>query len=522
MVKQRIAEGKTFLGIELGSTRIKACLTDSEGYMPLAGGSFEWENHLEDGYWTYSLDEVDKGIKECYQSLKADVAEKYGVELCGTRAIGISGMMHGYLAFDADGNQLAQFRTWRNTTTKAAAEELSELFDFNIPQRWSIAHLYQAILNGEEHVGRVAHITTLSGYVHYLITGKWELGICEASGMFPVSDGDYNTEMAEKFNLLAEKHGLNTDILKLLPSIKKCGSKTPLTDEGARFIDVTGKLKPGIAVCPPEGDAGTGMVATNSVKVRTGNISVGTSAFSMVVLEKNLESMYPEIDMVTTPEGFPVAMVHSNNGCSELDVWARIFGEFAEKAGLKPDKSDLYNILYRSAEKGDEDCGGVMAYNLLAGEPVIGVKAGKPTYYRQQDGEISLANFFRAQIYAIIAPLRVGMDILWENEDISIEGINAHGGLFKVEGVAQQILADALELPVFVGSAAGEGGAWGMALLAAYADENNGEALDAWLENGAFAKMKKTEARPKKSGTEGFLKFLKGYKASLGAIASLK
>jgi len=519
MTKEKIENGKTYLGIELGSTRIKACLID-ENYLPIASGGFSWENEFKDGYWTYSIDLIHKGVKECYRTLREDVLAKYGVNLTKVRSIGVSGMMHGYLAFDEDDNLLTPFRTWRNTTTEQAADELCELFGFNVPQRWSISHLYQAILNNEAHISKIKHITTLAGYIHYLLTGKREIGVCEASGMFPISGSDYDKSMLEKFRILVANKNLSWDILDLLPEVKVAGdSGTVLSESGAVFLDESGNLTSGIPVCPPEGDAGTGMVATNSVKPKTGNVSAGTSVFSMLVLEKPLNGMYKEIDVVTTPDAYPVAMVHSNNGCSELDLWVKMFGEFASLIGTDIDKSRLYELLYKNAMTGDAACGGVISYNYLANEPVAGVKCGKPLYFRGANSDISLANFFRSQLYASVAVLKIGMEILVENEGVSADNFNAHGGLFKVSGVAQQILADALDTAVSVSDTAGEGGAWGMALLAAYMVEKDNNSLGDWLDTKVFGSMKKITLEPK--NVDGFNQFYEQYKSGLGAFDAI-
>ncbi|MDE6598603.1 MAG: FGGY-family carbohydrate kinase, partial [Oscillospiraceae bacterium] len=483
---------KTFLGIEFGSTRIKACLI-GEDFAPIAQGAHDWENRLENGYWTYSLDDIHGGLQSCYADLKRDIREKYGVTLETVGAMGISAMMHGYMAFDGGDKLLVPFRTWRNTTTEKAAAELTKLFGFNIPQRWSIAHLYQAILNNEPHVPQIAHITTLAGYIHFLLTGKRAVGIGEASGMFPVSGNDYDKDMLGKFGGLVP----DMNIRDVLPAVLSAGEAAGnLTEAGAKFLDPDGDLKAGIPLCPPEGDAGTGMTATNAVRAGTGNVSAGTSVFSMLVLEKNLSGVYPEIDMVTTPDGSPVAMVHCNNCCSELDAWVGMFGEFAEMIGKPLSKSELYETLYRNAMKGSPDCGGVTAYNCLSGEPVIGVESGRPLYFRTPDSKMSLADFFRAQLYSAFAALRYGMDILFDEGNVSAEQFTGHGGLFKVSGTAQQILADALETPVAVMETAGEGGAWGMALLAAYAVCGGGKSLADFLESEVFTGMKKTVLQP--------------------------
>lgn len=506
---------KTYLGIELGSTRIKACLID-ETFKPVAQGSFSWENAYENGYWTYSLDAIKTGVKECFALLKKDAEEKLGGTFTTVDAIGISGMMHGYLAFDKDDNLLVPFRTWRNTTASKAAKELSEVFDFNIPDRWSIAHLYQAIIDKEEHISKISHITTVAGYIHYLLTGKWEVGIGEASGIFPVSNGDYDAQMIEKFDNLIADFNFNRNIKDILPKVKCAGEKgTVLTQNGAAFLDETGNFKSGIPMCPPEGDAGTGMVATNSVSVGTGNVSAGTSVFSMFVLDKNLNNPYREIDVVTTPDGSPVAMIHSNNGCSELDLWVKMFAEFSELMGTKADISRLYEKLYKNALDGDKDCGGVVSYNFLADEPVAKVEQGRPMYYRTIDSKMNLANFIRSQLYSAIAVLKLGMNILSEKENVAIKKLNAHGGLFKVEGVAQKFLANALETTVAVSKASGEGGPWGMALLGAYMMVNKGETLGKWLNKNVFSNIETTEISPRKDEADGFNKYFNEYKSGL-------
>ena len=516
----KIQSGNTFLGIEFGSTRIKAVLTDDE-FRCIASGAYDWENKFENGYWTYSLDEIHKGLRGCYADLVKNVVDKYGTDLCCIGAMGISGMMHGYLAFDENDNLLVPFRTWRNTTTEEAAEKLTDLFRFNIPQRWSIAHLYQAICNDEPHVSQIAHITTLAGYIHFLLTGRRELGIGEASGMFPIENGVYHVDMIKKFAELTKEQAWN--IIDILPSVKTAGEKVAfLTEEGARFIDPSGKLKAGIPVCPPEGDAGTGMVATNAVLPKTGNVSAGTSIFAMLVLENALKNLHKEIDIVTTPDGAPVAMVHCNNCCGELDAWVKMFGEFAELAGASLDKSALYELLYKNTAIADADCGGITAFNYLSGEPVTGVEKGRPMYFRSAEGNMSLANFMQAQIYSSMATLALGMEILLEKENVCIEQIQAHGGLFKVKGVAQQILADALRTCVSVTETAGEGGAWGMALLAAYMMKGNDISLGKWLSDCVFSEMNSTVVNPGEKGIHGFKEYLSRYKLALDAEKKLE
>ncbi len=518
---EKIKNGQTYLGIELGSTRIKASLID-ETATPLASGSYDWENTLTGGYWSYSVEEIHKGIKGAYKSLKKDVLEKYNVTLTSFGAIGISGMMHGYIALDNDDKFLVPFRTWRNTTTEKAATELSELFKFNVPQRWSIAHLYQAILNNEEHVKDIKNITTLSSYIHYLLTGKREIGICEASGMFPVKDGDYDAQKLEKFDELIAGKEFLWNIRDILPKVKMAGEGgTYLTKEGAKFLDDDGDLVEGIPVCPPEGDAGTGMVATNAVAPKTGNISAGTSVFAMLVLENNLKGMYPEIDMVTTPDGYPVAMVHCNNCSSEIDAWVKLFLEFAKLIGADKTKAEIYDMLYINTLNAKENCAGVVSYNYLSGEHVTNVVEGRPMYFRLPDSEMNLASFFKSQLYSCFASLKLGMDILFEKENINAEVFQAHGGLFKTEKIAQQILANALNTPISVSTTAGEGGAWGMAVLALYMQKGNNVPLSEWLASNIFASNETKTLNPEKEGVEGFSEYINLYKAGLEAERKL-
>ncbi len=508
----------TFLGIEFGSTRIKAVLTD-DSFAPIASGAWDWENKLENGFWTYSLDMVREGLQGVFADLSRDVKEKFGEPLRVVGAMGISAMMHGYLAFDKHDRLLVPFRTWRNTTTGAAAQELSALFGFNVPQRWSISHLYQAILNGEEHVPEVAHITTLAGYVHFLLTGERAVGVGDAAGIFPLDkDGQYDAAMLDKFNTLAREKGFSADIRGVLPAVKFAGEGgAVLSGSGAALLDPTGNFAAGVPMCPPEGDAGTGMVATNSVLPRTGNVSAGTSIFSMLVLEKPLEGVYPEIDVVATPDGKPVAMVHCNNCCCELDAWVKLFGEFSKLSGREMSVGEVYEMLYKNALGGDADCGGVVAYNFLSGEPVAGVEEGRPMYLRTPDGAFSLANFMRAQLYTAFGALKLGMDILSEKERVPADRFTGHGGLFKVRGVAQQFLADALGAEVSVMKTAGEGGAWGMALLAAYMNCGGGAALSDWLENCVFSGSERITLAPTKDGTAGFARYMERFCAGLPA-----
>lgn len=514
-IKEKILQKKTCLGIELGSTRIKACLID-DTYTPIAGGSCSWENRFENGYWTYSLDDIHSCLRACYADLCRDVMEKYGTELTGFGAMGISAMMHGYMAFDEEGELLVPFRTWRNTTTEKAAEELSQLLQFNIPQRWSISHLYQAILNGEEHLSRLAGINTLAGYIHSKLTGISEVGVGEASGMFPVNGCGYDKEYLSKVQQRLSEMGFEKDLADILPAVRSAGDAgAHLTDEGAAFLDPSGKLRAGVPVCPPEGDAGTGMTATNSVLPRTGNVSAGTSVFSMLVLDKPLEGFYPEIDIVTTPDGAPVAMVHCNNCCGELDMWVNMFGEFAELAGISLDRSELYSMLYTNAMKHTAGDTGIAAYNFISGEPVAGVSSGKPMYFRSGDRSVGLGSFFRAQLYSASASLKIGMDILFDKEKVTADGFTGHGGLFKVQGTAQQIMADALRTPVTTMETAGEGGAWGMALLAAYMLEKDEMSLPEFLQKKVFSSQASVTLDPDAAGSEDFDRFMENYISGL-------
>lgn len=516
-IREKIQNNKTYLGIEFGSTRIKAVLVD-DSYAPIASGAHDWQNRYENGIWTYSADDIIGGMQHCYACLVEDIRNKYGVVPTGYGAMGISGMMHGYMAFDKEDRLLVPFRTWRNTMTEQAASELSELLGFNIPQRWSIAHLYQAVLNGEEHIRDVAHINTLAGYIHFLLTGERKVGVGEASGIFPTDGADYNADHLEKADRLLERHGFSARLRDVLPGVLCAGAgEAALTEAGARLLDPAGYLKPGVILCPPEGDAGTGMTATNSVLPRTGNVSAGTSIFAMLVLDKPLSGYYREIDVVTTPDGAPVAMVHCNNCASELDAWVNIFGEFAELGGHPIAKPELYDMLYYNALNGDPDCGGTVAYNFLSGEPVAGAESGRPMYFRTPDGKFNLANLFRAEIYSTMAALKLGMDILFEKEQVSAEKFTGHGGLFKTKGVAQQFLADGLGTAVSVMKTAGEGGAWGMALLAAFAVCGGGKSLSEFLETEVFRGMECSTVQPEEKGAAGFKKFIENYKRGLAA-----
>ena len=518
--KASIEAGRTALGIEFGSTRIKAVLVD-ETHNPIAMGTHDWENRLENHIWTYSLEDIWGGLQDCYASLAKDVQEKYGVTLTTIGSMGFSGMMHGYMPFDEKGELLVPFRTWRNTMTGEAVKVLSPLFEFNIPQRWSIAHLYQAILNKEEHVGRIDFFTTLAGYIHWKLSGEKVLGVGEASGMFPIDSttGDYDENMLAKFDELVSKEGFAWNIKGILPKVLNAGEKAGcLTEEGAALLDVSGNLKAGIPMCPPEGDAGTGMVATNSVRVRTGNVSAGTSVFSMVVLEKAMKKAYEEIDMVTTPDGMPVAMVHCNNCTSDLNAWVNLFDQFAETFGMKIDKNDLYGTLYRKALEADADCGGLVAYNYFSGEPVTGLNEGRPMFVRMPDADFTLANFMRSHLYSALAALKVGNDILLKEEKVAVDSLMGHGGLFKTPVVGQQILAAALNAPVTVMDTASEGGPWGMAVLAAYMmEKGENEGLADYLSEKIFAGQTGTTIAPKASDVAGFDAFMTKYVATLSA-----
>ncbi len=528
-IRGDIQAGRTALGMELGSTRIKAVLIGPD-CAPIASGAFDWENRFEEGYWTYHLEDVWAGVQGAFAALAADVRTKYGVPLKTLGVMGVSAMMHGYLPFDKNGRQLAAFRTWRNTTTGQAAGELTERFGFNIPQRWSIAHLRQAMLDKEEHAKDVAHLTTLAGYLHWKLTGEKVLGVGEASGMFPIDSAvcDYDARMVDSFDALLAQEGYPYRLRDILPRVLAAGEAAgALTQEGARLLDPTGTLGAGIPFCPPEGDAGTGMAATNSVAPCTGNVSAGTSVFAMVVLEKPLSRVYPEIDMVTTPDGAPVAMVHCNTCTSDLDAWVRVFGEMAAAAGAPLEKPALYELLYQKALTGDADCGGVVSFNCYAGEPVSGLADGCPLMARAANASFTLANVMRAQLYAAMATLRIGMDILFEKEGARLETLFGHGGLFKTEGVGQRLMAGALRVPVAVLKTAGEGGPWGMALLAAYRKERGeGETLGDFLQKRAFARAEGTRLSPDPLDADGFDAFMNRYIACLpaerAAAAALK
>ncbi len=514
-IKNYIAEGKAILGIEFGSTRIKGVLIGDAGEV-LAVGGYEWENSLVNGIWTYGEDEFFAGLKGCYSSLKKDVSDRYGITLKNLKAIGISGMMHGYLAFNEEGKLLAPFRTWRNTLAGEAANKLTEVFQFNIPDRWSIAHLYQVILDGEEHVKDVRYFTTLAGYIHTLLTGKKVLGIGEASGMFPMEGNNYSETMLDKFDALVEEKGYSWKIREILPQVLVAGEKAgSLTEAGAKLLDEDGDLQAGIPMCPPEGDAGTGMIATNSVRVRTGNVSAGTSVFAMIVLEKLLSKLYREIDMVTTPDGAPVAMVHCNNCTSDINAWTYLFKEVLDLMGAECSMGDLFTALFKKSAEADKDCGNLISYNYFSGEFLTGFETGKPLFIREPDSKFSLANFMRVQLFTAFGGIKIGMNIL-EKEDVAIDKILGHGGFFKTPIIGQSVLAAVMNAPVSVMETAGEGGAWGVAVLAAFsANKEDGETLPDFLDNKIFATQKMTTLDPEEAIVDSFNMFMENYKKGL-------
>jgi len=517
-MKEIILSGNTSLGIELGSTRIKAVLIGADN-TPIASGSHDWENRYVDNIWTYALDDIWKGLQDCYQDLKADVTKQYGVELETIGSIGFSGMMHGYMAFDKSGELLVPFRTWRNTITGEASAKLTEVFQYNIPQRWSIAHLYQAILNGEDHVKDVDFFTTLAGYIHWQLTGQKVLGVGEASGMFPIDIGTktFNEKMIGQFDQLVADNGYPWKLGQIMPTVLVAGAKAgTLTEAGAGLLDTTGTLKAGIPLCPPEGDAGTGMAATNSVAERTGNVSAGTSVFAMIVLEKELQKVHEEIDLVTTPDGHLVAMVHCNNCTSDLNAWVNIFKEFSEAFGIDVDMNQLFGTLYNKALDGDADCGGLLAYNYYSGEHITGFEEGRPLFVRTPDSKFNLANFMRVHLYTSLGALKTGLDLLLKEEGVKVDVVLGHGGLFKTKGVGQKIMAAATNTPVAVMETAGEGGAWGIALLAAYMrSKADGEGLDQYLNEKVFAGQEGSTVQPDEKDVEGFEVFIKRYAGGL-------
>ena len=514
-----IQSGRAVLGLELGSTRIK-CVLIGEDHAPIASGDHTWENRLENGVWTYHMDDVWAGIQDAYAALKADVESKYGVKLTRLAALGVSAMMHGYLPFDKDGKQLCEFRTWRNTMTADAAEALTSLFDFNIPQRWSIAHLYQAILNGESHLPSLARLTTLAGHVHYMLTGRHVMGVGEASGMFPIDSqtGTYDARMVRLFDEAIASKGYGWKLLDILPAVLNAGEDAgSLTAEGAKLLDPTGVLEAGALVAPPEGDAGTGMTATNAVAVRTGNVSAGTSVFAMVVLEKPLSKVYPEIDMVTTPTGKPVAMVHCNNCTSDINAWAGMLKGFCEAAGKSVSMGEIYTALFTSALAGDKDCGGVVNLPLFSGEPVVGLNEGRPMMVRTPDAALTFANFSRSLVAGAMSSLKLGMDIL-ARENVKIDSLLGHGGYFKTPVAGQTILAASLNTPISVMETAGEGGPWGMALLAAYrANRQENQTLEAYLQDQVFAHAKSVSISPDAADAAGLEAYTQRFSACLDA-----
>lgn len=518
MSKSVIESGKAVLGIEFGSTRIKAVLVD-DANKPIASGSHEWENQLKDGIWTYSIDMIWEGLQHAYKEMTEDVEKQYGVKVEKLAALGFSAMMHGYMAFGADDEILVPFRTWRNAITEEASEKLTKLFNYNIPQRWSIAHLYQAILNGEDHVKDIKFQTTLAGYIHWKLTGRKVLGVGEASGMFPIdiATGKFNQTMVDAFNKEVEGKGYPWKLLDIFPEVLTAGENAgELTAEGAKLLDPTGTLQAGCPLCPPEGDAGTGMVATNSVARRTGNVSAGTSVFSMVVLEKELSKVYPELDLVTTPSGDLVAMVHCNNCTSDLNAWVNIFKEFAEAFGVDVDMNKLFGTLYNKAMEGDVNGGNLLAYNYISGENITGMEEGRPLFVRTPNSKFNLANFMRVNLYTALGALKIGMDLLLKEEGVQVDKLLGHGGLFKTKGVGQQILADAMNTPISVMETAGEGGAWGIAVLASYmVQKAEGESLGDYLNNKVFAGQEGSKLAPDPEGVKGFDEFIEIYKAGL-------
>ena len=516
--KEKILSGQTSLGIEFGSTRIKAVLIDLDGNV-LAIGVYDWENSFVNGVWTYSLEEIDRGVKGCYSSLRKEVEEKYDVTLKTTGAIGISAMMHGYIAQDKDDVLLAPFQTWRNTNTQEAADILTELFDFNIPLRWSIAHLYQRILDKEEHVSHIAYVATLAGYMHRKLTGQAVIGIGDASGMFPIDSEklDYDQRMVEQFDDLIKDKGYSWKLRDIFPKVLVAGDDAgSLTEEGAAYLDETGSLEAGIPFCAPEGDAGTGMVATNSVGPRTGNVSAGTSTFAMLVMEKSLSKMYREIDMVTTPSGYPVAMSHANNGTSDLNAWVKLFAEYSELMGQPVDIGKIYEALYTNSLDGDPDCGGLLAYGYYSGENITMINEGRLAFLRTANSKFNLKNFMRVHLFTSLGAVKMGMDILMKDENMKVDRIMGHGGFFKTKGVGQRYLAAAVNAPVTVMDTASEGGAWGIALLAAYLlRENKAETLEDYLEVRIFSGLAGSTIAPTQEEVDGFEAFMDRYKAGL-------
>ena len=527
-IAEKIRAGKTSLGIEFGSTRIKAVLID-DTYRTIASGDYNWASHLENGLWSYTLEEIWKGLQTAYAEMSNDVEAAYGEKLTRIGHIGFSAMMHGYLAFDKDGELLVPFRTWQNTNTHEAHEKLSELFQYNIPERWSIAHLYQCVLNNEEHVSKVAFFTTLAGYVHWKLTGRKVLGVGDASGMFPIDPETHTWETAfiDRFNALPEVAAQPWKLEDLLPEPLVAGTPAgELTEEGARLLDTTGTLQPGITLAPPEGDAGTGMMATNSVRKRTGNVSAGTSIFATVVLEGKLKALHPEVDLVTTPAGDLAGMSHANNFTSDLNAWVGLFGQFAEALGHPVDAGTLYGTLFRAAIADDVDanCGGLLNYPFRSGEFLAGLSEGRPLFARKPEARMSLGNFMRAQLFGAFSPVKIGMDVMTKDEHVQVDSLVGHGGIFTTPKVAQKILAAAFDTPIKVMATAAEGGAWGMAVLGDYlwhADED----LADYLDNRVFADAESVTETPDEKDVEGFEDFFARFRAGLpiehAAIAAI-
>lgn len=517
-IRQTIEDGRAVLGIEMGSTRIKAVLL-GEDNEPIAAGGFGWQNSYVDGVWTYSLDQVWEGVQASYKAMADDVRSQYGIEVTKLGAIGFSGMMHGYLVFDESGDLLVPFRTWRNNITGEASKALTEHFEYPIPQRWSIAHLYQSILNGEEHVKDIRLLNTLASYVHLKLTGTSAVGIGEASGMFPIDldKADFNKKMMDSFDELLSDKGYDWKLAEIMPKVLVAGENAgKLTAEGAKLLDPSGRLEAGCVLCPPEGDAGTGMVATNSVAERTGNVSAGTSVFALVVLEKELSKVHEELDLVTTPSGKLTALVHSNNCSSNLDSWVNLFGEAASALGMDVDATTLYRTLYTKALEGDTDCGGLMSYGYLSGEHMTHFEEGRPLFVRSSDSKFNLANFIRVNLYTALGALKIGLDILLEEEGVKLDGMLGHGGLFKTEGVGQRFMAAAVGAPVTVMETAGEGGAWGIGLLASYAvNKKDNETLEDFLNDKVFGAAQGVTLEPDAADVEGFARFMERYIAGL-------
>lgn len=516
-MKEIIEQGRTALGIELGSTRIKAVLIDEAGTV-LATGIHDWENSFTHHIWTYPLEEIHSGVQSCYASLRQHVQEKFGIDLQNIGAIGVSAMMHGYMALNRDGKQIAPFQTWRNTNTQEAADILTDLFQFNIPLRWTVAHLYQRILDHEDHVKDLWYVSTLAGYIHFLLTGRRVIGISDAAGMFPVDEKthDYRENMIEAFDKLVEPCGYAWKIRDLLPQVLVAGENAgALTEEGAKFLDPSGKIRPGIPFCPPEGDAGTGMTATNAVAPRTGNVSAGTSTFAMIVLEKQLQHLHREIDMVATPSGFPAAMSHANNGTTDLNAWVSLFGEFAALTGHPVDKGELFRLLYTHSLEGDVDAGGLLPYGYYSGENITMINEGRPLFLRMPESRFTLANLMRAHLYTSLGAVKMGLDIL-HDEGVRVDRIMGHGGFFKTPVVGQRCLSAAVNAPVTVMDTASEGGAWGIALLAMFLiDRQPGETLEDYLDTRIFTHMTGTTVTAPQEEVEGFNRFMEHYRAGL-------